>query len=101
MQNIYTAEYRKGEITIKAFLTRQANPNAALDLIERYAEHSQEYGQGYKRMKKDGVEFVLCDMGGTFDVIIQKNRLVFGVISVEDQDIAMEMAFDLWILDNP
>lgn len=101
MQNIYTAEYRKGEITIKAFLTQQTSPNAALDLVERYAEYSQEYGQGYKRMKKDGVEFVLCDMSSTFDIIFQKNRLVFGVISVEDQDIALEMAFDLWILDNP
>jgi hypothetical protein len=96
MQNIYTAEYRKGEATIKAFLSRQASPNAALDLVERYAEYGQEYGQGYKRIKKDGVEFVLCDMGGTFDVIFQKNRLVFGVISVKDQDMAMEMASDLF-----
>jgi hypothetical protein len=99
MQNIYTAEYRKGETTIKAFLSRQASPNAALDMVERYAEYSQEYGQGYKRTKKDGVEFVLCDMGGTFDVIFQKNLLVFGVISVKDQDMAMEMASDLRIPD--
>ena len=99
MQNIYTAEYRKGETTIKAFLSRQASPDSALDLVERYAEYSQEYGQGYKRVKRDGVEFILCDMGGTFDVIFRKNRLVFGVTSVKDQDMAMEMAFDLWTPD--
>jgi hypothetical protein len=101
MQNIFTAEYRKGETTIKAFLSRQANPNAALDLVERYAEYSQEYGQGYKRIKRDGVEFILCDMNGTFDVIFQKNRLIFGVISVKGQDMAIEMASDLWISDSP
>jgi hypothetical protein len=35
-------------------------------------------------------------MGGTYDVILQKNRLVCGVIAVKDKDLAMEMASDLW-----
>ena len=96
MQNIYTAEYRQGETTIKAFLSRQASPDAALDLVERYAEYSREYGQGYKHTKKDGLDFVLCDMGGIFDVILQKNRMVCGVIAVKDKDMAMKMASDLW-----
>ena len=91
MTNIFTAEYRKGKTTIKAFLSRQASPDAALELVERYAEYSQEYGQGYIRTERDGVEFVLCDMGGTFDVVSKKNRLVFGLISVKDQDMAIRI----------
>ncbi len=97
MQNTYTAEYLKGNTTIKVFLSQQASPDAALDLVERYAEYSQEYGQGYKRTKIDGAEFVLCDMGGTFDVIFQKGRIISGVISANHQVRAIETASDLWI----
>jgi hypothetical protein len=97
MQNTYTAEYLKGKTTIKAFLSQQASPDAALDLVERYAEYSQKYGQGCKRTKIDGAEFILCDMGGTFDVIFQKGRIVSGVISVNHQVRAIEIASDLWI----
>ena len=97
MQNTYTAEYLKGETTIKAFFSQQASPDVALDLVERYAEYSQEYGQGYKRTIKNGAEFVLCDMGGTFDVIFQKGRIVSGVISANHQVRAIEIASDLWI----
>lgn len=97
MQNTYTAEYLKGKTTIKTFLSQQASLDAALDLVERYAEYSQEYGQGYKRTKIDGAEFVLCDMGGTFDVIFQKGRIVSGVLSANHQDRALEIASDLWV----
>jgi hypothetical protein len=66
-------------------------------MVERYAEYCQEYGQGYKRTIKKGAEFVLCDMGGIFDVIFQKGRIVCGVISANNRIEAMEIAYDLWI----
>lgn len=97
MQNTYTAEYLKGEIPVKAFLSQQASSDAAQELIDRYAEYSQEYGQGFKRMMKKNAEFVLCDMGGTFDVIFRKGRVVSGVISANTQVSAMEIAYDLWV----
>jgi len=97
MRDTYTAEYLKGEATIKAFLSQQSSPEAALDLVERYAEYSQEYGLGFKRTINNGVEFVLCDMGGTFDVIFRKGRIVSGVLSVSHQVRAIEIAYDLWI----
>ncbi|MDH5384250.1 MAG: hypothetical protein OEY18_06035 [Candidatus Aminicenantes bacterium] len=97
MQNTYTAEYLKGETTFKAFLSQQASSGVALDLVERYAEYSQEYGKGFKRTIKNGAEFVLCDMGGTFDVIFRKGRIVSGVISANTQVRAMEIAYDLWV----
>jgi hypothetical protein len=97
MHNTYTAEYRKEETIIKAFISQQASSDAALSLVERYAEYSQEYGQGFKRAIKNGAEFLLCDMGGTFDVIFRKGRIVSGVISTDNQVRAMESAYDLWI----
>ncbi len=97
MQNTYTAEYLKGEIPVKAFLSQQASSDAAQELIDRYAEYSQEYGQGFKSMMKKNAEFVLCDMGGTFDVIFRKGRVVSGVISANTQVSAMEIAYDLWV----
>jgi hypothetical protein len=97
MQNTYMAEYLKRNTTFKAFITQQASPEVAIDLIERYAEYSQEYGQGYKRTIKNGTEFVLCDMSGTFDVIFRKGQIVGGVISASQQVTAMEIAYDLWI----
>lgn len=97
MQNTYTVEYLKGKTTIKAFLSQQASLDAMFDLIERYAEYCQEYGQGYKRTKIDGAEFVMCDMGGTFDVIFLKGRIVSGLLSANHQDKALEIASDLWI----
>ena len=97
MQNTYMAEYLKGETTFKAFISQQASNEVATDLIERYAEYSQEYGQGYKRTIKNGAEFVLCDIGGTFDVIFKKGRIVGGVISANHHLEAVENANDLWI----
>lgn len=97
MQNTYTAEYLKGKIPVKVFLSQQASPEAAHDLVERYAEYSKKYGQGYKRTKIDGAEFVLCDMGGTFDVIFQKGRMVSGVLSENNQVRALEITSDLWV----
>ena len=37
----------------------------------------------------------MCDMGGSFDVIFQKGRLVGGVISVADRAVAAQAAVDL------
>jgi hypothetical protein len=97
MQNTYMAEYLSGETSFKAFISQQASTEFAHDLVERYTEYSQEYGLGFKRMIKNGAEFVLCDMGGTFDVIFQKGKSVSGVISVNNRIRAIEIAYDLWI----
>jgi hypothetical protein len=35
-------------------------------------DYCQEYGQGYKRTKKNGVEFVLCNVGGTGGITANK-----------------------------
>jgi hypothetical protein len=97
MQNTYMAEYLKGETSFKAFISQQPSTEFAHDLVERYAEYCQDYGQGFKRTIKNGAEFVLCDMGATFDVIFRKGRIVSGVISINHQVSALEIAYDFWI----
>jgi len=39
---------------------------------------------------------VSCDMGGSFDVIFHKGRLIGGVSSVEDRDLAIRVAIEMW-----
>jgi hypothetical protein len=96
MRNVYTAEYKLEGTLIKAFLSKQTGPEAARELVERFAENSRAYGRGYIRIKRNDIEYVLCDMGGTFDVISQKNELILGVTSVEDRETAIKKASDLW-----
>jgi hypothetical protein len=95
LPNTYTAEYAKGDATFKIFLSRQPGPAEAREVIERYVQYSQEYGLGFERTTKEGAEFVLCDMDGTFDVIFQKDRMVGGVLSNENPNEAVEFAADL------
>ena len=35
-------------------------------------------------------------MGGSFDVVFQKGRVVAGVSEVEDQEMAIRASVDLW-----
>ncbi len=96
MQNTYTAKYKKNDVEIMVFLSHQNSSDAAGDSVARYAEYAAQYGRGSRNLKKDGIEFVLCDMDGRFDVIFQKSRLVGGVQSVISRSTALEAAAELW-----
>ncbi len=96
MRNTYTAKYRKNDVEIMVFLSHQNSSDSARDSVVRYAEYAAQYGRGSLNLKKDGIEFVLCDMDGSFDVIFQKGRLVGGVQSVISRSTALEAAAELW-----
>ncbi len=96
MQNTYTAKYRKNDVEITVFLSQQSSSESAKDSVARYSKYASQYGRGSRNLKKDGVEFVLCDMDGSFDVIFQKGRLVGGVQSVTKRSTALEAAAELW-----
>lgn len=96
MQNTYTAEYRKDKIEIMVFLSQQDSPDSARNSIARYSEYAERYGLGSRSITKDSVEYVLCDMNGSFDVIFQKGSLVGGVQSVAKESMALEAAAELW-----
>lgn len=96
MRDTYLARYHKGKVTVAIFLSRRETPETAKGVVGRYAEYARKYGKGVDRIRKGPVELVTCDMGGNYDVIFQKGRLVGGVASVDDRTLAVQVAIDLW-----
>ena len=96
LKNTYTPKYRKNDSEITVFLSQQSTSKSARDSVVRYSKYAVQYGRGSRNLKKEGVEFVLCDMDGSFDVIFQKGRLVGGIRSVTDRSAALEAAAELW-----
>ena len=96
MRNTYTAQYRKFGKLVAVFLSRQESPESAQSTMAQYTEYAKKYGKEIDRMKIDGLEFVSCDMGKNYDVIFQKGPLMGGVLSVEDQNLGLRVASELW-----
>jgi hypothetical protein len=95
MRNTYIAEYQREETFVSVFLARQDSPEAARDIVSRYVEYATQYGDGVKEVSVEGVDLTTCDMGGSYDVVFQKGRLVAGVSAVGDQDVAIEASVEL------
>lgn len=100
MQNTYTAKYRKDDLEITAFLSQQNSLESAGDVVVHYAKYASQYGRGSQSLNKGGIEFVFCDMNGSFDVIFQKGLIVGGVQSVTNRSTALEAAAELWAQIN-
>jgi hypothetical protein len=96
MRNTYMADYTKGDIVVRIFLSQRDSRDSAQAAVALYIKHANRYGEGVKSLTIDGVEVVSCDMGGSFDVVFQKGRLVGGVSAVENQSLAVEATLDLW-----
>ena len=96
MHDTYTARYRRGDSVVKAFLSQRESPESARDSVALYVRHAQRYGKGVENLKVDGVELVSCNMGGSYDVIFQKGRLMGGVFLVEDRSLAIQAAIGFW-----
>jgi hypothetical protein len=96
MRNTYIAQYQTEEAIVSAFLSRQGSPEIARDTVALYLEHANRYGEEAMHITVDGLDMTLCDMGGSYDVVFQKGRLVAGVSAVEDQEMAIRVSVDLW-----
>ena len=96
LSNTYTAEYRHGDDVVTVFLSRQDSVQAAKDVVNRYIEFAEQYGQGSERVSGDDVAFVVCSMDDAYDVIFQKGLLIGGVTSVDDRSLAVKAAGTLW-----
>ena len=96
MRNTYTATYRKGNTMVTAFLSQQDSAESARAKVVRYASYAKKYGKGTDRLRAGEVELVSCDMGGTYDVVYQKGRLIGGVTYVEDRSLAIRVAIEMW-----
>ncbi len=96
MRNTYIALYRKGGTQVTAFLSRRDSIESVRSTVARYAAYAGKYGKGSERLKEKGVELVFCDMDGNYDVVFQKGRLMGGVSSVKDRNLAIQVAAELW-----
>jgi hypothetical protein len=96
MRNTYTATYRKGNTLVTAFLSQQDSAESARAKVVRYAAYAKKYGKGTDRLRAGEVELVSCDMGGTYDVVYQKGRIIGGVSFVEDRGMAIRVAIEIW-----
>ncbi|MCP4628397.1 MAG: hypothetical protein GY850_33515 [bacterium] len=96
MRNTYTAEYRKDITLVTAFLSQRDSPESARATVVKYTGYAEKYGQGIERLKAGEVELVFCDMGGSYDVVFHKRRLMGGVSGVEDRNLAIRAAIEMW-----
>jgi len=95
MHNTYTAQYLKSGTLVTVFLSQRESPDSARATKDKYSKYAKKYGRGIDHLRIDGVEFVSCNMGGDHDVIFQKGRIIGGVLSVQDQDVALRVASEL------
>ena len=96
MRNTYTAAYLKDNSVVTAFLSRHGSEESARATVARYTGFAEKYGRGSERFSVGEVEPVLCDMGGSYDVVIQKGPLMGGVSAVEDRELAIRAAIEIW-----
>jgi len=96
MRNTYTAEYRKGNSVVTAFLSAHSTVKSAQDTVARYAGYAKKFGEGTDQVAAGSVELAICNMGGSYDVVFYKGQLMSGVSSVEDRDLAVRSAVELW-----
>ena len=96
MQNTYTARYRKNGVLITVFLLHADGPAAAGEILNRYAAYARQFGEGLREVKQGDVAVTLCDMGGSYDALFQKDDMVAGVTSVEDRKLAVDSAVEIW-----
>ena len=96
MRNTYTAAYRKDNSVVTAFLSRHGSEESARATVARYTGFVEKYGRGIERLRVGEVESVLCDMGGSYDVVFQKGPLMGGVSAVEDRKLAIRAAIEIW-----
>ena len=95
MKDTYIAQYRKGGAKIMAFLSKQSSPDAAVKTLTSYEAYLKKFGKVIGKQETDIYTSVTGDMGGTFDVVFRKGRLIGGVSMVESQSIAEKAALDL------
>jgi hypothetical protein len=96
MANTYMAQYRKNGAIVTVFLSKKDHSASARKVLRQYVVYVGQLGEGLKEVTRNGVVIHLCDMGGTYDAIFQKDAVVAGVNSVKDPVLAVDSAFVIW-----
>ena len=96
MANTYMARYHKNGAIVTVFLSKKDHSASAREVLRQYVVYVEQLGEGLKEVTRNGVVIHLCDMGGTYDAIFQKDDVVGGVNSVKDPVLAVDSAFEIW-----
>jgi hypothetical protein len=95
MKETYIAQYLKGGVKVMSFVSKQASPDASAKTLTSYEAYMKKYGKVIGKQEIDTYTLLTGDMGGTFDVVFCKGRLIGGVSMVESRPIAEKAALDL------
>ena len=96
MTNTYMAKYRKNGAIVTVFLSKKDHSASAQEVMRQYGIYVKQLGEGLKEVTRNGVVISLCDMGGTYDAIFQKDDVIAGVNSVKNPMLAVESAYAIW-----
>jgi hypothetical protein len=96
LRDTFVARYGSEAGPVTAFISRSASPNNAPGILNQYREFADRYGDGTETQTRDETEFLVCDMGDSFDVVTTKGNLFLGVTAVNDRNQALRLAADLW-----
>jgi hypothetical protein len=96
MRNTYTAEYRRDDTIVTVFLSRRNSVESARAAVDRYSAYATKFGEETAKKKIGRLELNIFNMAGIYDVVFFQDRLVGGVSSVEDRDLAVRAAIELW-----
>lgn len=96
LTDTYTAEYKRADTEITAFVSRRKTSSDAESIIKQYAEYAGRYGKDVERVTVGDIVLTVCDMGDRFDLVSQKGNLVCGVVDVTDRNLAIRAATELW-----
>jgi len=96
MKDVFTAKYSRGDEKITAFISKKDSSQEANSTVKHYIQYCENYGEGSKRITKNGTDLFLCNMNGTFDIIFSAGSLVCGVLLMTDPDEAVGSALRIW-----
>ncbi|MFC2155762.1 DUF6599 family protein [Acidobacteriota bacterium] len=96
MRNIYISQYTMGDTVVTAFLSQRDSRESARSTVNSFIQYVNRYGKGIKNLTIEEIELVICDMGGSYDVVFRKGSMVGGVSAVKDQKDAVRAAINLW-----
>jgi len=95
MQDTYLASYNKEGVKVTAFLARRPSPEAAAQTLASYEAHLNKFGKVVEKESNGTDTLVAADMGGAFDVVFRKGRLIGGVSMVASRTLAEKTAREL------
>jgi hypothetical protein len=96
LTDTYTARYIENGHEFTVFLSRQESAEAARDVVHRYGEHAVRYGRGAVALDIDGLELLINNLGTSDDIVFRKKYVVAGVVDVENEVLAMQLAERLY-----